>query len=71
MISVILPWKTVLEGGNLRNFGSKMNLAAYFLLLGGLLIMILGSFMIEVRAAIKERKKHYVRIGLRKWWVNY
>ena len=51
MIPVILPWRYVLKGGNLFNFSSKLNLAAYQIILGLFLILVIGTFMLEIRSA--------------------
>lgn len=71
MIPVILPWREMVLPGRVYNFASKINLSAYYLVFAVLVTTVFATFMLEVRDAVKRGRKCFVRIAVRKWWVNY
>lgn len=71
MINFIFPWRFNIFGGNCRNLVEKGNIAGQQLILFFLAMMIVFSFMEELKAANKARKKHYIKISIRNWWNAY
>ena len=71
MINIILPWQSMMGGGGFYNFPSRLNMAAYHLIFGSFIIIVVSSFIFEVKAAKKLKKKHFIKRAIRKWWTTY
>ena len=70
MVNLILPWKYGIFGGA-NNFATKMNLAAQHIIFITLLVLVIWSFFMEIQRASQAKRKHFIRIAIRKWWTSY
>jgi hypothetical protein len=70
MVNLILPWKfSISRGAN--NMATKLNFAGQQFVMGILLFLVVWSFFREVRTAMRAKRRHFIRIALRRWWTNY
>ena len=71
MVNFILPWRFSVTISGARSFAGKANLAAQHIILFLLGILVVFSFLVELQCARRKKRKHYIKIAIRKWWNAY